>query len=240
MSGCSSSASTATLSPWTTLKTPSGTPASFSSSAVKTDADGSFSDGLSTNVLPHASAGAHIHIGHHRREVERRDAGDDAERLADRVDVDARRGLLGEAALQQRRDPAAELDHLEPARDLAQRVGEHLAVLGREQLRDVLAVLVEELADREEELGALRERQSRARRGTPPSPPATARSTSSTDREVDLARLLARRRVVDGAAAARTSPATRLAADPVVDPLELAAAPRRPVPAISVIGCLLT
>ena len=26
-------------------------------------ADGSFSDGLSTNVLPHASAGAHIHIG---------------------------------------------------------------------------------------------------------------------------------------------------------------------------------
>ena len=27
------------------------------------DADGSFSDGLRTNVLPHASAGAHIHIG---------------------------------------------------------------------------------------------------------------------------------------------------------------------------------
>ena len=63
MSGCSSSASTATLSPWTTLKTPSGTPASASSSAVSSDADGSFSDGLSTNVLPHASAGAHIHIG---------------------------------------------------------------------------------------------------------------------------------------------------------------------------------
>src|SRR5919108_3533361 len=62
-SGCFSSASTAVLSPWTTLKTPSGTPASFRSSAVKTDADGSFSDGLSTNVLPQASAGAHIHIG---------------------------------------------------------------------------------------------------------------------------------------------------------------------------------
>ena len=30
---------------------------------MKTDADGSFSDGLSTNVLPVASAGAHIHIG---------------------------------------------------------------------------------------------------------------------------------------------------------------------------------
>ena len=34
-----------------------------SSSAVKNDADGSFSDGFSTNVFPHASAGAHIHIG---------------------------------------------------------------------------------------------------------------------------------------------------------------------------------
>src|SRR6188472_3588079 len=61
--GCSSIASTATLSPWITLKTPSGSPASLRSSAVKIDADGSFSDGLSTNVLPHAIAGAHIHIG---------------------------------------------------------------------------------------------------------------------------------------------------------------------------------
>src|SRR5919206_4215197 len=62
-SGCSSTASTATLSPWMTLKTPSGMPASCSSSATYSDADGSFSDGLSTNALPHASAGAHIHIG---------------------------------------------------------------------------------------------------------------------------------------------------------------------------------
>src|SRR3954471_20774777 len=62
-SGCSSSASTATLSPCTTLKTPSGTPACWSSSATYTEADGSFSDGFSTNVLPQASAGPHIHIG---------------------------------------------------------------------------------------------------------------------------------------------------------------------------------
>src|ERR671927_1384935 len=63
ISGCSRIRSTATLSPWTTLKTPSGTPASLSSSAVHSDAEGSFSDGFRTNVLPHASAGAHIHIG---------------------------------------------------------------------------------------------------------------------------------------------------------------------------------
>src|SRR5512133_4286733 len=63
MSGCSRIASTATLSPCTTLKTPSGRPASWSSSATYVEAEGSFSDGLSTNVLPQAIAGAHIHIG---------------------------------------------------------------------------------------------------------------------------------------------------------------------------------
>jgi hypothetical protein len=47
----------------------------------------------------------------------------------DRVDVDAGRGLFGEAALQQVRDAAGELDVLEAARDLAHRVGQDLAVL---------------------------------------------------------------------------------------------------------------
>src|SRR5215468_2719701 len=61
--GWCSTASTATLSPWTTLKTPSGRPASFRSSAVYIEADGSFSDGFSTNVFPQAIAGAHIHMG---------------------------------------------------------------------------------------------------------------------------------------------------------------------------------
>src|SRR6266702_3126308 len=62
-SGCSISASTATLSPFTTLNTPSGRPASFSSAASRSDADGSRSDGFSTNVLPQASATGNIHIG---------------------------------------------------------------------------------------------------------------------------------------------------------------------------------
>src|SRR5687767_14376450 len=56
-------ASTATLSPWTTLNTPSGTPASWSSSAMNIDALGSFSDGFRMNVLPHAIALPNIHIG---------------------------------------------------------------------------------------------------------------------------------------------------------------------------------
>ena len=95
--------------------------------------------------------------GHHRREVERRDPRDDAERLADRVDVDPRGGLLGEFALQKLRDPAAELDHLEPARDLALCVREHLAVLSREDLRDVFAMVVDEGSDPEEDLGLARQ-----------------------------------------------------------------------------------
>src|SRR5205814_10031617 len=61
--GWSSTASTATLSPLTTLNTPSGSPASAYSWAISVDTDGSRSLGLSTNVLPHAIATGCIHIG---------------------------------------------------------------------------------------------------------------------------------------------------------------------------------
>src|SRR5438046_1232347 len=63
MPGCVRIASTASLSPWTTLNTPSGRPASFSIAAIIVAGDGSFSDGFSTNVLPQASATGYIHIG---------------------------------------------------------------------------------------------------------------------------------------------------------------------------------
>src|SRR2546423_7163370 len=62
-SGWSSSASTASLSPLTTLNTPSGRPASAQSSATSWDADGSRSLGLRTKVFPHAIATGYIHIG---------------------------------------------------------------------------------------------------------------------------------------------------------------------------------
>src|SRR6266487_1445758 len=61
--GESSSASTATLSPCTTLNTPSGRPASCHSCATRIDADGSRSLGLSTNVLPQAIATGCIQHG---------------------------------------------------------------------------------------------------------------------------------------------------------------------------------
>ena len=63
MSGCARIASTASLSPWTTLNTPSGQPASFSHSAIIIAAEGSFSEGLRMNALPQAMATGNIHIG---------------------------------------------------------------------------------------------------------------------------------------------------------------------------------
>src|SRR3954451_1742799 len=63
MSGWSSRASTATLSPCTTLKTPAGRPASAQSWAMSTDADGGRSLGLRMKVSPQAMATGNIHMG---------------------------------------------------------------------------------------------------------------------------------------------------------------------------------
>src|SRR5258706_469274 len=56
-------ASTATLSPWITLSTPSGKPASLNSSAIRTDAEGTCSEGLRMKLLPQAMAIGNIHSG---------------------------------------------------------------------------------------------------------------------------------------------------------------------------------
>src|SRR5258707_14984930 len=62
-SGWGGRGSSAALPACTDWKAPSGSPAAASSSAVSNDADGSFSDGLSTKVFPQASAIGNIHIG---------------------------------------------------------------------------------------------------------------------------------------------------------------------------------
>ena len=58
-----SSVSTASLSPTTTLRTPGGAPASTISSPSRSGHEGSFSEGLSTKVLPQAMAMGNIHMG---------------------------------------------------------------------------------------------------------------------------------------------------------------------------------
>ena len=164
MSGCSSRRSTATLSPCTTLNTPSGRPAALQQLGQEQRRRRVLLRRLQDEgVAAGDGVGEHPHR-HHGREVERRDAGDDAERLADRVHVDAARRLLAEAALQQVRDAAGELDVLEAAGHLAQRVGQHLAVLGREVRGDLLAVGVDQLAEVEHHLRAARQRRRPPRR----------------------------------------------------------------------------
>ena len=83
----------------------------------------------------------------HHGEVERRDAGHDAERHPHAVRVDAAGHLRRVLALEQVAEPAGELDHLEPARDLAASVVEHLAVLARDQRGQLVLVRGDQLAE---------------------------------------------------------------------------------------------
>ncbi len=74
---------------------------------------------------------------HHEGEVERRDRGEDADRLADHVRVDPARDVLQVRALHQRGDAGGDLDALDPAPDLAGRVLDRLAVVARDQEREL-------------------------------------------------------------------------------------------------------
>ena len=110
---------------------------------------------------------------------------------------------------------ACVLDHLEAARDLAESVDMHLAVLGREDLGDVRSARAHELSDLEHQLRALGERdcppvaERRLRAGNSP--------VNLLDRrERDLAALVAERRVVYRPNAAR-GPRNRGAVEPVTD-----------------------
>ena len=157
---------------------------------------------------------------HHGREVEGRDAGHHAERLPDRVHVDAARRLLRESTLEQVGHAARELDILDASCNLSLRIGQHLAVLRRDDRREVITVTVEQVAEAEQHGGPLRERCR---------PPLTERSGGGFDRSVDLrcggevhlARLLAGGRVEDGALLAGGA-RDHLATDPVADPLQAA------------------
>ena len=149
MPGCSRIASTASLSPCTTLNTPGGRPASANRRARHSEADGSFSDGLRMNAFPQAMATGNIHIGTIAGKLNGVMPATTPTRLADRVAVDVRRDVLGELALEQLREAAGEVHDLEAAVHLAQRVGRHLAVLAGEEVGDLALVALDEFAERE-------------------------------------------------------------------------------------------
>ena len=78
--------------------------------------------------------------GDHRGKIERRDAGDDAERLAHRIEVDAGAGAVGIFALHQMRHAERELDHLDAALNVALGVGDRLAMLARQNVGELVVV----------------------------------------------------------------------------------------------------
>ena len=85
--------------------------------------------------------GEHPH-GHHHRKVERCDACHHAQWLAHGPVIDAGGNLLGVVAFEQLRDARGEFNNLNTARDLALGVGKHLAVLGRDHVREFIFVKV--------------------------------------------------------------------------------------------------
>ena len=105
-------------------------------------------------ALPQAIAGANFHKRDHRRKVERRDAGDDAERLAHRIEVDAGPGAVGVLAFHQMRDAEREFDHFDAALDVALGVGDRLAVLARQRLGQLVVVLGDEIEELHQYAGA--------------------------------------------------------------------------------------
>ena len=157
MSGCSSTPSTATLSPCTTLNTPSGSPASLSSSAVQIDAD-VLLRGLEHEGVPAGDRRRPHPHRHHRREVERRDARDDAERLADRVDVDGGRRLLREVALEQRREARRANSTTSESWVTSPSASESTLPCSEVRIRATSSRRSHCFADVEHQLGALRER----------------------------------------------------------------------------------
>jgi len=90
----------------------------------------------------------------HRRKIERRDAGDDTERLVHRIKIDAGSGAFAIFTLQQMRDAAGELGHFKTALNVAFGVGEGLAVFGRQQPRQIVIFALDQFQEFEHDAGA--------------------------------------------------------------------------------------
>ena len=120
---------------------------------------------------------------HHHREVEGRDADGDPERLPERVGVDVRRDHRRVHPSEMHGQPASELDGLDPAHDLAERIRKGLAMITADEPGQILAVAVDELAIREEDVTARDERHIAPRGEGPP---------GGAHREVDLGRTATR------------------------------------------------
>src|SRR5262245_17626495 len=95
---------------------------------------------------------------YHGGEVERRDAGDDAERLPVRPAVDLGTDIAAVLALDEMRNATGEIDHIDAAGQFAARVFMRLAVLARNRPRDLIRVAVEQLLETKHEFRSLKGR----------------------------------------------------------------------------------
>ncbi len=180
MSGWVSSPSTATLSPLSTLKTPSGSPASFHSSAIHSAAVGTFSLGLSTTVLPAAMAIGKNHIGTMAGKlnglmIATTPSGWRTECTSTPVEAFSVNAPLSRCGM-----PQANSTTSWPRVTSPERVGEHLAVFGRDDRRKLALAGVQQLAEGEQDLGALGQGRVPPGRGRPRFAAATATRRSSS------------------------------------------------------------
>ena len=141
---------------------------------------GVVSAGLSTIVLPAASAGPIFQIGHHQRVVPRRDLADDADRLAPdhrRVALDV---LARRLALHAARGAGEEAQVVDHERDLVLEEGvARLAGVGRLEVGELVGVLLDRVGELRAAPASARRASSSTSRRTPRVAAATARSTSS-------------------------------------------------------------
>ena len=96
---------------------------------------------------------------HHGREVERRDAGNHAQRLEFTPGIDARAGIAAVLALEQFRGAAGIFDILDAALQFAQRIVTDLAVLLTDQAGDLVGMFFQQLLEAEHHSGALDRRR---------------------------------------------------------------------------------
>ena len=159
--GGASSASTDSLSPCTTLSTPSGRPASFMAFAIQMDADGSFSLGFSTTVLPAAIAIGKNHIGTIAGKLNglmmpTTPSACRSEYTSTPVETCSLYSPLARCGMPQANSTTSRPRAISPPR-----VGEHLAVLGGQDRGELVLARVQDLAEREQHRGALGPRRVR-------------------------------------------------------------------------------
>ena len=136
-------------------------------------------DGLSTTVLPVASAGPSFHAGHVERVVPRRDRGDDADRVAPDDRGVARRELVGGEAVHHPAGAREEPEEVGADGHLVDRGADRLAGVRALEPAELVAARLEGVGDLEQEQRAVLRASSSSRSGTRCRPRSTARSTSS-------------------------------------------------------------